>query len=803
MYWFGKMLTSGERPWEGETFWKCLPELRLALSRSPVHQIIDILDSFGKLWIPGGELFEEALPILQSSSGFSPEEVGKTLGMLPSILSRESLEKRVKSEFFPMDILDRFSKTPHFSGKVRALPLGTVLHVTAGNVFLSSIDSLIMGLLTKNLNILKVSSQNTYFPFFFAEKLRAHDKKNLIADKFAVLHWKGGDYGIERIFKSKVDAIVAWGGDEMIESMRRDLPPHVKFLGFGPKISMQLITLAGLKEKDLDQVARWVVEDIVPWDQSACASPQDLFIQEGIDENKLLSALERAFSTAPARGELDPDEAVEILKERYRGLYSDLMGEGRFAQGENYLFHLESNKYLRPSPLHRSLIIKRFKDEKEIFSLLAPFAWYLQSCSYLLDKAEKDAYLELLATAGIKRFAPLGTVTLGMEGAPHDGRNVLRELTQMVGDEYRGVDYGQMSCTLTGSAEVKNEFEKGNHPLGYIFSSGGTTGEPKFLHFSYEEFDQITDMLAHNIRAQGITAGMTVANLFVAGNLWSSFMAIEKALEKVGAIQLPIGGLCATENIVFYLKKFKPDVVMGLPSLLIMNAEYASEKGIELEVPRVFYAGEGLTKSRRDYLQNIWKTSYFGSAGYASVDAGMIAYQCDKCGPGEHHLFTGLVDLKIVNEEAIVTSHYRTTLPIVNYRTGDRIEWVEDNTCGRNDKKFKLLGRIDNIIQIWSCRLRLDDIEMSLTEAAPEVNTWQVTITEEKTGDRYREIMQLSLEEEAHNPNGIIQRIYENSRDLKDTLSFVQFRELVRIKHAAVARNARTGKVSLLKDLRH
>lgn len=802
MYWFGKKLNTSERPWENESSWKDLTLLKLELARTPVSEIVSCLDSFGKLWCPGEALFNEALPVLQSSSGFSREEVRKTLSILPSLLSRESLEKRVKAEFFPVEILDRFAKTPHMNGKVRALPLGTLLHVTAGNVFLSSIDSLIMGLLTKNLNIIKVSGQNTYFPLFLAEKLQEHDKQKIIANKFAVLHWRGGDQAIEGLFKSKVDGIIAWGGEEMMASMGRDLPPRVKFLGFGPKISLQLITRSGLEGKDLDQVARRVVEDIVPWDQSACASPQNLFLQEGIQEAELLSALERAFEAAPQKGRLDADEAVEILKEKYRGHYSELMEGGKVVQGENYLLHLETNNYLRPSPLHRSLIIKRYQDEKDLFDHLAPFDYYLQSCSYLMSDAEKAPYLELLGMAGIKRFAPLGTITFGMEGAPHDGRNVLREMTHMVGDEVRAVDYGEKAGGLTGPSEIKLEFDKGVHPQGYIFSSGGTTGEPKFLHFSYEEFDQITDMLAHNLRAQGITAGMTVANLFVAGNLWSSFMAVEKALEKVGAIQLPIGGLCSTENIVLYLKKFRPDVVMGIPSLLITNAEYAVEKGIVLEVPKIFYAGEGLSPSRRDYLRKVWKTSYYGSAGYASVDAGMIAYQCDKCGPGEHHLFTGLVDLKIVDGEAIVTSHYRKTLPIVNYRTGDRVEWVEDMTCGRGDRKFRLLGRIDNIIQIWSCRLRLDDIEKSLSEVAPQVNTWQITLSEEKFGDKYREMMILSLEETA-DAEPIVSRIYENSRDLKDTLSFEQFEHLIQVRQEIILRNARTGKISLVKDNRH
>src|SRR5690606_2217208 len=119
--------------------------------------------------------------------------------------------------------------------------------VTAGNVFLSAIDSLIMGFLTKNISLLKVSSQNKYFPLYFAKKLNDFDREKILSNKFAVLHWKGGDQKTESLIKTKVNAILAWGGEEMISSYQKDLPAHVKLLDFGPKISLQVISKKSLE----------------------------------------------------------------------------------------------------------------------------------------------------------------------------------------------------------------------------------------------------------------------------------------------------------------------------------------------------------------------------------------------------------------------------------------------------------------------------------------------------------------------------------------------------------------------------
>jgi phenylacetate-coenzyme A ligase PaaK-like adenylate-forming protein len=803
MFWFGDKLEN-ESNWREDAAWKALSSKRRALSQIKVDTILKTLDAFSEVWNPDSEVFKKALAGLIKESGFSEEETRKTLGMLSSLLKRESLEKRLKGEFTRSEVLDKFVKLPHQTALVHAVPAGIVLHVTAGNVFLSSIDSLIMGFLTKNLSVLKVSSQNKFFPMYFAEELQKFDRANVLADKFAVLHWKGGEEKIESFIKSKVNTIIAWGGEEMISSYQKNLPTHVKLLDFGPKISLQVITKDGLDNKKMSAVAAKIVADVVPWDQAACASPQNLYLQMGIDHDALLREIDLSFTNSAPRGPISDDEATEILKEKYRGYYSELMENGKVLAGDEHLLHLEDSKILKPSPLNRSLIIKRFTDLEELFTLLEPFAYYLQSCSYLLSDEEKNQYLPLLAQTGLKRFAPLGTITWGMEGAPHDGRFVLRELVNFIANEQRAQDYGEEVLTVHNSVTLKKHFEETPHPEGYIFSSGGTTGEPKFVHFSYEEFDFMSDMLATNLKKQGIRSGMIVANLFVAGNLWSSFMCVENALEKIGAIQLPIGGMCSNENILLYLKKFRPDVVMGIPSMLVMNAEFSASQNEELHVPYVFYAGEALSPGRKDYLEKTWGTKVFGSAGYASVDAGVIGYQCTHCGPGEHHIFSDLIELSIIEDEAVVTSLARSTMPVKNYRTGDKIEWISDCDCGSSDRRFKLLGRVDNIIQIWSCRLLTTDVEHTMN--AFGVLTFQLTITEGREANLVREKLAVTFEaSQEFDQEEFLLDLYNRSRDVKDTISFMDFKKDIILKPMGVGeipRNPRTGKISLVQDLR-
>jgi phenylacetate-coenzyme A ligase PaaK-like adenylate-forming protein len=141
-------------------------------------------------------------------------------------------------------------------------------------------------------------------------------------------------------------------------------------------------------------------------------------------------------------------------------------------------------------------------------------------------------------------------------------------------------------------------------------------------------------------------------------------------------------------------------------------------------------------------------------------------------------------------------------MPIRNYGTGDRMQWIDPCSCGRSDKRFKLLGRIDNIIQIWSCRLRLEDIQNALTELSNGLHTFQVILTENRDGHEKMELC-YELADESLDHGTLAEAIYNKGRDLRDTISLEQFKENFSSKRVnEVPRNPRTGKISLILDKR-
>jgi phenylacetate-CoA ligase len=813
------------------------------LARTPLARILDVLAATGRAWQVGGELHRRALAELQAEVPFSPAMIAETLAIVPALLDRDTLAQRVTAELGSTAVLDGQAALPGFAGTVRAFPVGTVLHVAAGNVFIGCIDSLVMGFLTKNVSIVKLSSKNQLFPLLFAASLRDADPEGVLRDTFAMVHWEGGTRAVEDVLKAGVNAIIAWGGEEMVRSYRERLGIATRLFEYGPKISMQVVFRAALASADLADVGRRVACDICRWDQAACASPQNLFVQRGADVPPLLDAIAAALEAHPVpRGRLTPDEEVEILKETFRGRVTTLTEGGAERRGRDYYLHYDPHPGLRPSALNRTLILKPFTDVDELAAHLQPNAFFLQSCSYLADGADRDALLAALGRVGVTRFAPLGTIMDGMVGAPHDGRHGLRELVRLVPDEsgwdpvafvneaiatvpfYRDARGGRPVRRLA-EMPLLTAADLAAHPLsrssaflregphgGRIFASGGTTGKPKFVLFEPEEFAASAAMLAHSFHLRGLGRGDVVANLFVAGNMWSSFLAVDRALEQVGALQLPIGGLADAHDVLATLESFAPRAVFGLPSLLCGLCNETRAAGRRVRVPMVFYAGEHLGLQARQLLAEVWGTTEFCSAGYASVDAGPIGYQCPHCGEGEHHLFADQVLLELVDGEAVVTSRARRAMPVIRLRTGDHVTWVEGTCpCGCADPRFVLHGRCDGQMNVWACRVMLADVEAALQRAAIAAPIFQVVLEETVRDGRVAEMMRLRLEvadPAAVTPAAVARlhaAFHELAQDVRETraVAFVAEHLLVEpLAAGAIERVARTGKVRLVVDRR-
>ena len=242
---------------------------------------------------------------------------------------------------------------------------------------------------------------------------------------------------------------------------------------------------------------------------------------------------------------------------------------------------------------------------------------------------------------------------------------------------------------------------------GGVFNSGGTTGAPKYSYFSQEEWSAVVALSARCYEAAGLHDGDRVANLFASGNLYASFLFATESMRetKPRVLQFPIGFSPSLAPAAAIIQAFKINVLAGFPAHLLRVIEHIEQEKMEgVHLDRIIYAGEMFSKDQQRFLQEKFPEIQICSAGYASVDAGLIGYADTLCAAGEHRIFDGATIVEIVDEETelpieqtnvpgrvVFTNLTRRLMPLLRYPTGDRAHWVEPP--GHPDRKFQLLGR--------------------------------------------------------------------------------------------------------------
>ncbi len=260
-----------------------------------------------------------------------------------------------------------------------------------------------------------------------------------------------------------------------------------------------------------------------------------------------------------------------------------------------------------------------------------------------------------------------------------------------------------------------------------IFSTGGTSGIARFVPVTHEEWDIFSEVQANALKNLGVNKKDIVANLFVAGYFWPSFLGGHEIIKKIGAIHLPISAITDIEKLIYFFDLFKPTVILSVPSLLIYFAdELLKKKKTYSEVRLIQFAGEHLSENAAKVVKKAFPDAEIKAAGYTSADCGPMGYQCNHCGSIEYHVPTDFQFIEIYNfeenrpckegelGEIVVTNLKRTSVPIIRYRLGD-LGYYKKEKCkcwdknpilvlkGRSGEDFKFGGSYVGMNQIEKC----------------------------------------------------------------------------------------------------
>jgi len=157
------------------------------------------------------------------------------------------------------------------------------------------------------------------------------------------------------------------------------------------------------------------------------------------------------------------------------------------------------------------------------------------------------------------------------------------------------------------------------------------------------------------------------------------------------------------QSIIDYyndLLRFKPSFIRGYKSAIYQFAQLVDQQGLDIskfKLKAVITTSEILFPEERKYIEDIFKARVADEYGAAEI--GLFAYECPN---GRQHICEEL-NYIYTNEqnEIIVTDLHNKTMPIINYKIGDRIQ-IDDKlcSCGRTSRIIKSIeGRLHSDIK--------------------------------------------------------------------------------------------------------
>ena len=435
------------KPFSGAEVEALVERGRDILSRSALpteEQILAFFTRLTKAWSdPAYPRRKEALVALKANSGLGDSLLDVIIENFPSLIDPEAIAKKIEGELGARNMQDEPAGNGPAGERIIFRPAGMVLHVAPGNVFLGCIESLIDGIVTKNVNFLRMSSTDTSFPVIFAESIREFDTEGVASPRTAVLWWEAGNDPVENIFKAEMDRIVFWGGYDALVNWKRGLGHSTVLVQHGPKISFGVVSARGLRSEDMRDLVDRISLDMTMWEQKACNCPQMILIEKSASDEKtgeflktLAESLERRTEEFPLGARTD-DENVEILRARELALAKGIVKKEKIGiSGPKMLdwtiiYDEEKDLTLQFSPLNRTMIVKRYSSMKSLEDLFKGRAFYLQTAGYALGEEEVADYAKLLSKLGVTRLCRFGIMPIPTPGTPHDGSYALRDLTRV------------------------------------------------------------------------------------------------------------------------------------------------------------------------------------------------------------------------------------------------------------------------------------------------------------------------------------------------------------------------------------
>ena len=743
----------------------------------PFHKIWKLLKALSQKWQdPNYDRRQRMQKVLPKETGFSGPMISLALEELANELHPDGLKTKVKTEFAGIPRGIDAKVEPESGRLLRWHPLGSVLHVLSGNVFLTGVGSFLEGLLTGNVSILKMSSGETVFMPEFIESLQEVEREcnlePIVSQSIALIHFPKQAKEVIEVFQKNCAGIVVWGGEAAVATYRNGLPARCRMVVFGPKLSLGWITASGIATQPLSQTAEAIADELAIWDQNACTAPQVLFVEGRKNAEALVPFLHKAMQDKAQQlpqGSLDPNTAAEIQKLRAVNEMAAIRENTTVVHSSGdlaFTLYLTDDPTLETSPLNRTLKIVALEAREDLLKQIAALQAYVQTVGLLSSDTEFAQLSYELGELGVLRIMELGKMSGGAVDDPHDGAYDLPQLMNLVVSRKKQKEPGR-SFSYLGKREQDQLIKQRicetleiarQHPLyaesisvstedltdwpileketffhwsdkefigtgGSVTRSGGTTQKICYSYFDESDWQEMIAYGAEAYADLGFTASDRMANLFAAGGLYGSFLTFQECNEKLGLTSFPFtSSFSEVDDFITIWNKFRFNCAQGTPSAMVPFLRKVKESCPEFALEKIMYAGTPLSGADQAWLEEELGVELIASL-IGTSEAGLIAYSSNQYPEGHFRMLPEYNYIEIVDSEGnplplgekgdlAITALQKNSLPVVRFRIGD---------CGRikRDKEGQLwlqyMGRSDSILCIGGMNLSRPEILNALS----------------------------------------------------------------------------------------
>ncbi|MER7757351.1 acyl-CoA reductase [Kitasatospora sp. NPDC097643] len=713
-----------------------LPELAADVLAEPLPTELvlsacqQLADALGD---PGSPVRTRLLAELTADGG-DPDEAAATLAEIADAIARPALERKLRRELGGLRP-ERLTRPDGRETTFEAwAPVGLLVHIAPGNAAAVAPLSVVEGLLTGNLNVLKTSSADTPLPQQLLAELAAADPTGALARRIVALRFPSARTEWLRLLCEPADAVAVWGGEDAVRSVAELAPAGCRLIEWGHRVSFAYLTRDAWSDgPTLDALAA----DVCRFEQQACSSPQVVYLDTE-DDDEVFAFAERFAahladaSAALPRPALEPAEHAEITTTELIARLEEHLGLTRVLAAEDGSWRVlaDTRPALTASPLHRSVWVKPLP-RTSVMTVLRPMRRYLQTAAIGGSRADVARLSRAVVAAGVLRVTPVGGMLDSYHGEPHDGVYALQRYSRRVSvraDEAfattaclddlaaPAVTPAAPSGPLLDKSGVQEQLRTlaPDHAHLY-FRSGGSTGAPALSVFTNADYDTQMRAAADGLLAAGFDpARDRAANLFYCGGMYGSFISFFSILERLNATQLPIAAGPDHAATAEALVTYGADTVFGMPSYLwqLFHDQADALRGYG-GIRKVFYGGEHFTAEQRRVLTEEFGVEVIRSAAYGSTDLGPLGYQCAHAEGSVHHVLTDLHILEILAPEAdrpvaagqpgrlVFTSRTRAGQRLARYQIGDLGRAVEGVCpCGSHTPRIELLGRYGDVVRV-------------------------------------------------------------------------------------------------------